>query len=149
MIAQKILKMIYDPDRVLCSTKRLKKLVLFREQNQLCSENTKNPTRILIESGLGIISRDYFSFLRRTLDCPPKLNDHERKQNEIELFRLIVRSLRGDKLSRDAETRRWLSLLEQTMFSGTVKNTIGSRVCLSCTPPRKLQDNNYEKVRET
>jgi len=71
--------MTYDSDYF--STKRLKKLVLFGEHKESDSDFNKEP------------ARDYFSFLRRTLDCPSKLNDRERKQNEIELFRLIVRSV--------------------------------------------------------
>jgi len=101
---------------VSCSAKRLKKLVLFGEHKESDLDFNRE------------LAQDYFSFLRRTLDCPSKLNDHERKQNEIELFRLIVRSVQGDKLSRNAETRQRPSMLEQTMFSRPLKIQWGAFV---------------------
>lgn len=83
-----------------------------------CSENTKNPTWILIENRLGITSR----FCAGFLIVRPKLNDHERKQkrNRIISSDSTIRS-RGNKLSWDVKTRRQLPMLEQTTFPGPLK----------------------------
>lgn len=93
-----------------CSMKPLEKFVLFREHKDSDLDFNREP------------ARDYLSFLHRILDCPPKLNDHERKQkrNRIISSDSTIRS-RGNKLSWDVKTRRQLPMLEQTTSSGPLK----------------------------
>lgn len=93
-----------------CSMRRLEKFVLFGEHKESDLDFNRES------------ARDYFSFLRRILDCPPKLNDHERKQkrNRIISSDSTIRS-RGNKLSWDVKTRRQLPMLEQTTFPGPLK----------------------------